>query len=294
MTDDSNLATIGVSAPSAMPLKTRLRQAAGRARLATNFILGRQVLDPGVQIYSDDTWYVSYPRSGNTYWRFLTANLISKGVPVDWTNIERFAPDIYVTSDTLLRRIPRPRYIKSHEPFKPAYRRVVLIVRDPRDVAVSCFHMAKRWYVIPEEQQIDDFIPDWLAGKIFAYGNWGEYHGSWLGARKDTKDFWIFRYEDMVADPATHLARLVEVLQLPVGQADIQRAIANSCPEKLRELERQQRNSHKLLKNARNTSSYVRAATAGQWSSALSPESIRAIEEAWPALMREFDYLATN
>jgi hypothetical protein len=291
MVSSSEVETIGVTPTNSVPLKIRLRQTAGRLRMATNFMLGRQVLDPGQRIYTDDTWYVSYPRSGNTYWRFLTANLISQGVTVDWTNIERFAPDIYMTFDVTLRRLPRPRYIKSHEPFKPAYRRVVLIVRDPRDVAVSCFHMAKRWYVIPEDRTIDDFIPDWIAGKIFAYGNWGEYHGSWLGARRGTDDFWVFRYEDMVADPATHLARLVDVLQLPAIEKDIQRAIENSTPDRLRELERKQKNSHKLLKYGRSTTPYVRAATTKQWSSALSQQSIKAIESAWPAQMQEFGYL---
>ena len=129
MSATTDEATIGTIARSKMPLKTRLRQTAGRLRLATNFVLGRQVLDPGMKIFDDDTWYVSYPRSGNTYWRFLTANLISKGEPVDWTNIERFSPDIYVTYDGDLRKIPRPRYIKSHEPVSYTHLTLPTILR---------------------------------------------------------------------------------------------------------------------------------------------------------------------
>src|SRR5262245_29265740 len=134
----------GSAANDEIPLSLRFRQLLGRTRLAANFIVGRQPVDRVVTTYDDDVWFVSFPRSGNTYWRFLTANLISRGEPVDWTNIERFSPDIYITYDPALRQIPRPRYIKSHEPFRPNYRRAVLIVRDPRDVAVSCFHSAKR------------------------------------------------------------------------------------------------------------------------------------------------------
>src|SRR5882757_4866951 len=127
MSASTETSAVGVVAPTTMPLKTRLRQTAGRLRTAANYVLGRQLLEPGVTIFKDDTWYVSYPRSGNTYWRFLTANLISQGKPVDWTNIEQYAPDIYITPDSLLGRLPRPRYLKSHEAYKPAYRRVVLI-----------------------------------------------------------------------------------------------------------------------------------------------------------------------
>jgi hypothetical protein len=291
MSTQTTSAANGAPSSNNRPLSAKFRQFAGRARLVANYLIGRQALDPGVTIFDDDTWYVSYPRSGNTYWRFLTANLISKGKPVDWTNIERYAPDIYVTRDSILRELPRPRYLKSHEPFKPAYRRVVLIIRDPRDVAVSCFHSAKRWYMIAEDMQIDEFIPDWIAGRIYSYGTWNEFNGSWLGARRGTPNFSIFRYEDMVNDPATHLARLAEQMKLSVSAADIERAIENSRPEHLRNLERAQRNKHKALREARNTSPYVRAATSGQWPTALSPESIRAIESACGPLMREFGYL---
>jgi hypothetical protein len=282
----------GAAARRERPLSTTLRQFAGRTRLAANYLVGRQALDRGVTTYDDDAWFVSFPRSGNLFWRFVTANLISDGVPVDWTNIEHYAPDIYVTHDPVLRRLPRPRYIKSHEPFKPAYRRVVLTVRDPRDVAVSCFHWTKRWYMIPEAMTIEEFIPDWIAGKVYDYGTWSEYNGSWLGARRDTPDFWLFRYEDLLSDPFAEVTRLAEALQMNVGPEDIKRAIENSRPERLRELERTQRNEHKVLKLARDTTPHVRACTANQWQAALSPESVRAIETAWGKLMREFGYLS--
>jgi len=40
------------------------------------------------------------------------------------------------------------------------------------------------------------------------------------------------------------------------------------------------------------SSPYVRAATSNQWQTALSPESVRAIETAWGKMMREFGYLS--
>src|SRR6478752_4455233 len=113
--------TSGIAARNEQPLSNRVRQLLGRTRLAANYLVGRQALDRGVTPYDDDAWFVSFPRSGNLFWRFVVANLISGGVPVDWTNIEYYAPDIYITFDPVLRRLPRPRYIKSHEPFKPEY-----------------------------------------------------------------------------------------------------------------------------------------------------------------------------
>src|SRR4051794_9451760 len=112
--------------------------------MALNFALGRQAMAKGVTSFEDDVWIVSYPKSGNTWTRFLIANLIADGETVDWSNIERRVPDIYYNRDPHLLSLPRPRYLKSHEAYRPEYRRVVLIVRDPRDVAVSYYHFVRK------------------------------------------------------------------------------------------------------------------------------------------------------
>ena len=44
-------------------------------------------------VFPDDTFLVSYPRSGNTWTRFLIANLISHDEPVTFANIEKKIPD---------------------------------------------------------------------------------------------------------------------------------------------------------------------------------------------------------
>ena len=269
----------------------KLHQLLGRGRMMANYVLGRQAIEQGVTPFDDDTWFVSFPRSGNTYWRFLTANLISRGKVVDWRNIERLVPDIYVTRDPELRSLPRPRYIKSHEPYKPYYRRVVMIVRDPRDVAVSCYYFVKKTDWLPSGKSIDWFVQEWMAGRVYEYGNWGENVGSWLGARRDTPDFWLFRYEDMLANPAVELTRLAQILNLPSDKDAIQLAIEHSQADRLRALEGPQRRYHKFLRRSRADVPYVRAAKSNQWQTALSPESIRAIENACGRWMTEFGYL---
>jgi hypothetical protein len=146
--------------------------------------------------------------------------------------------------------------------------------------------------MIPEDQTIEEFIRAWVDGTIYEYGKWSEFNGSWLGARRNSADFHVFRYEDMLADPVSNLQRLADALDIAVAPGDVERAIENSSPDKLRALERAQKNEHKLLKQARNTSPYVRAATSNQWQSALSPDSVRMIEASCGDLMHEFGYLS--
>src|SRR5262250_161756 len=104
------------------------------------YMLGRDIAGRTLAVRPDDVFLVSYPRSGNTWTRFLVANLLHPHEPATFANIERMVPDIYVNSQVALLRVPHPRVLKSHEPFDPRYKKVVYIVRDPRDVAVSMYH----------------------------------------------------------------------------------------------------------------------------------------------------------
>jgi hypothetical protein len=272
-----------------IPLK--FRQILGRTRLALHYAVGRQAMAKGVTSYDDDVWIVSYPKSGNTWTRFLIANLVAGDEPVDWSNIERFVPDIYDNRDPQLRDLPRPRYFKSHEAYRPEYRRVVFIVRDPRDIAVSYYHFVRKAHRLPPEASISEYMATFLEGSIDPYGNWGENVGSWLGARRGTEDFIIVRYEDLLEDAEAQLARIADALKLATNDAQLRRAVENSRADRLRELEQSQRGAHKLLKTSRPDIPFVRSATSGQWRTELPPEAVRQIEKAWGRVMSELGYL---
>jgi hypothetical protein len=259
-----------------------------------NYVLGRQAMAPGVTTFDDDVWIVSYPRSGNTWTRFLIANLVAGNEPVDWSNIERRVPDIYLNQDPLLRTLPRPRYLKSHEAYRPDYRRVVCIVRDPRDVALSYFHFLKKSKSLAVEALLSEFLPSFLAGQIATFGSWGENVGSWLGARRGTQGFIVLRYEDLLEDAEAQLARVAEMLKLPANNGQLRRAVENSRADRMRELEQSQRAQHKYLKTSREDIPFVRAAKSGQWRTELAPETARQIEAAWGPVMRELGYLQSG
>src|SRR6202047_4436661 len=80
-------------------------------------LTGRQMAGRNVTVFPDDIFLVSYPRSGNTWTRFLLGNLIFSGGPVTFSNIESRIPEIYFNRDRAMRRLSRPRVLKSHECF---------------------------------------------------------------------------------------------------------------------------------------------------------------------------------
>jgi hypothetical protein len=74
-------------------------------------VTGKQVAGRGLTVFSDDVFLVSYPRSGNTWTRFLLGNLIYQDEPVTFANIESRIPEIYFNPDHKMRKLPRPRII---------------------------------------------------------------------------------------------------------------------------------------------------------------------------------------
>src|SRR6266581_956224 len=55
---------------------------------------------PAIRIRPDDVFIVSYPRSGNTWVRFLIANLLAPDDKITFRNIENYVPSIYKFADT--------------------------------------------------------------------------------------------------------------------------------------------------------------------------------------------------
>ena len=87
-------------------------------------------------IYPDDVFLVSYPRSGNTWIRYILAHLLAPYEVIDRNRT--LYPDIYVPINW--QKVTMPRMIKSHEPFTKEYPKIIYLMRDGRDVACSYYN----------------------------------------------------------------------------------------------------------------------------------------------------------
>jgi hypothetical protein len=241
-------------------------------------------------ILPDDIFLVSFPKSGNTWTRFLLANLRFPNEPATWTNINRLIPDPTGTPKKEFDRMPRPRIIKSHECFDPRYPRVVYIVRDPRDVVVSQYHYHRKIRKIEDDSPIEKFVTRFLAGETCPHGSWGQNVSTWLYTSEGNSRFLLLRYEDLVADTARELAKVAAFLRLDVGPQQISQAVERSSADQMRKLEKAQPNKNELMKGSRKDLSFVRAAGSGGWRADLPAPMVARIEEAWGPLMRHLGY----
>jgi hypothetical protein len=259
-------------------------------------VLSRKLrIERDITIFPDDVFLASYPRSGNTWTRFLIGNLVHEKEAVTFLSVERLVPDMYKHSDRVLRNLPRPRIVKSHECFDPRYRKVVYIVRDPRDVAVSNYHWELKLRSVKDECPIEDFVPRWMAPQFWPrIGSWGDHVSSWLGTRRGQEGFLLLRYEDLKQNPQGELARVAEFLGIKATRERFTRAVELSSAENMRKMESAESGKWVATTLTRQDKPFVRSATSGGWKAVLPEKTVAYIEAHWGPLMQELGYELTT
>jgi hypothetical protein len=263
-------------------------------RAGVNRAFGLHRPERNLDVFADDVFLTSYPKSGNTWTRFLIANLVFPDQTVNFDTINELVPDPYALSKRRLARIPRPRFIKSHEYFDPRYRRVIYVVRDPRDVALSQYHFHRKRRVIEDTFPIERFVTHFIAGETSPYGSWGENVSSWLATMGKDPNFLLIRYEDLIQSTTAELERVARFLQLDASPERLARAAALSSAENMRELERAGAKAWSSTKDTRQDIPFVRRARAGDWTTDLPLGCVAQIEEAWGGILQELGYPITQ
>jgi len=244
-----------------------------------------------LEILPDDTFIVSYPKSGNTWLRFLIGNLLSPQNPVNFGNLEDRIPDIYTARRRHLRRLARPRYLKSHEPFDPRYAKTVYAVRDPRDVVISYYRHQLKFGKLPDPFPLEEFGSMFVRGDIGPYGTWGDHVGSWLVARQKEDAFHLVRYENLRRDTAQEVSKLGSFLGLGDEHERVNVAIEASSIERMRALEQAQGDQWASTSKTRQDLPFIGKGDVGGWRQNLPASVSDAIEKAWASQMRELGYL---
>lgn len=261
-------------------------------KVVIQYLLGTDKAERNFAVYADDTFLVSYPRSGNTWTRFLIANLVYPEKTVSFTNIEKLIPDTSSQSNLVLKRTPRPRIIKTHQYFDHRYPKTIYIVRDPRDVALSYYDFQRKYRQIEDNYPLEHYVDDFVAGRLISadWGTWSENVASWVFTRGRGKDFLLLRYEDMIRDTAAELARIASFLGVEAESERLRKAVELSSAQRMREMEKVESGQWVATRNRRQDIPFVRGAEPGGWRTSLPETCVRQIESAWGELMTTLGY----
>jgi hypothetical protein len=258
------------------------------------YLLGLHPPGRRVEVFPDDIFLVSYPKSGNTWTRFLIANLVYPEQNPDFANINNLLPDVEGMSKRDLKCVPRPRILKSHQYFDPRYPKVLYVVRDPRDVVLSEYYFDIKRRAIVDNFPLSQFVSRFVSGELnHPYGTWGENVATWLYTRLGDPRFLLVKYESLQSHGMDEMASIASFLGLSADPERLSVAIDRSSADRMRELEKKQWHLWSSTRETRQDKPFVRSAKSGGWRMELPEASVAEIESAWGELMRKIGYELT-
>jgi hypothetical protein len=244
-----------------------------------------------IDVFDTDIFLVSYPRSGNTWMRWLLAVSVLGRRDVDRPEIVHATiPDIYRVTNEQLLTLPHPRIVKSHERYNAGYPRVIYIYRDVRDVMISLFFYFRKY---GRFANFASFFDVFVKGNLYrdlGVGGWDENVMSWL-AHSD--DIAMVKYEDLLADTRSVLAKTLERVQVAHDKNLVAYAADLCTFEWMHNLDRAkdiEGRADLMVQGADPNIPFIRKGTSGQWKGLLSPAQIDVIKQKYGDLLLRLGY----
>lgn len=218
---------------------------------------------------NSDIYLVSYPKSGNTWMRYLMAYAIwPELAEVDLVEMAAYMPSFGLKHDSDMMLNPNSpcnqlnhRIIKEHATYsgiaKQQVKNAIYIARDGRDAIVSYWHYCNQrdGTDIP----FSSFIELSSIHPRLSFGPWKEHVQGWIEAPLDSK--LILRYEDMLVDTAGCLRRALVFAEIDTTNAVIARAVERASFDSMRKLEKTKGLNLDRLQNVE----FVRKGISGSW-----------------------------
>jgi len=190
---------------------------------------------------SQPAWIVSFPKSGRTWLRVMLGKALCEEFNLDdatLLNLDDIGSQIGLGKLRLSHdesEIKDGQPVDQMETSKARYAgsTVVLIVRDPRDVMVSCYFQAtKRRHVF--DGPLESFIRD----ERYGIRKCAAFHRIWSENRHVPQRFHLVRYEEMRRDPGGALRSVLATLGIPELSATvIEHAVSFGAFDNMRQLE---------------------------------------------------------
>ncbi len=235
-----------------------------------------------------DVFLCTYPKSGTTWLGYLLAQLF-KATPDEALGLDsfnRYVPDVNQeyrrrTSLAAHAGLPDPRFLLTHAPHDGRLPRVVYVLRDPRDVMLSYWHY-QRFLKPGYAEPLADFL---RRDDVFA-GRWDDHVAGWLLPRRHP-DLLVLRYEDMHADTAGVLRRVLDFAGVAATATAVTRAVEASRFDRMRAAEERFGVNDKAgSADAR----FVRKGRVGSWQEEMGPAELRILYDRYGDVMRQVGY----
>jgi hypothetical protein len=244
-----------------------------------------------------DIVLVSFGKSGRTWLRVMISHLFRLMYQLpenailsfdNFHNLNSAVPKTFFTHDNYIKD-----YTGDVDNKRSFYdKRVVLMARDPRDVAVSQFFQWK-FRLKPNKVVLNNYPSRDVDVSIydFVMGDTGgsmrevvDYLNVWAKEVDKVQHFHLLRYEDLRAQPHQELRSLLNFMQIDASDADVDGAVEYSSYENMKKMEGSQKfrlaGGRMMPGDKNNPDSYkVRRAKVGGYRDYFSDEEAASIDK---------------
>jgi hypothetical protein len=249
---------------------------------------------------------MSWGKSGRTWLRVMLSRAyqLEGGLKttelLDFDNLKSHdlrLPAVFFTHDNYLRDYTGNRDSTTH--FKG--KRIVLLIRDPRDVAVSQFFQWQ-YRMRPNKKFINDYPPhgadiatwDFVQNAHVGVPRIVDFFNSWARVIPD-KDVLVVRYEDMRAEPGVVLSQILAFTGTNISAEHLRDAVEFADYENMKKMEQSKffRGSGARVKpgDKNNPQSFkVRKAKVGGFKDYFSDDQCQELEKMMEGLDPMFGY----
>ncbi len=251
-------------------------------------------------------WLASYPKSGNTWVRFLLLHYMH-GEQSGSGELVREFPDLHRGEVPAAAEKHEELGVKVHSqftahlPYLEHSAGCIYIMRHPKDVLLSCLHYMRMTGGLPPE------IPDEMYARRFmqdggdpwmlsvGFGRWEDNVRSWLG--QDRMPVLALKYEDLKKDAGGALAAMLAFMGRPVDAERLARAVELSSFDRMRALEVQEKSKGEASVFAggkdqmRKGMYFMNKGQSGRNLRSIAPGLDEQFDERFAPAMREFGYL---
>ena len=238
---------------------------------------------------------VSWAKSGRTWLRVMLSHYyqqrfnIARQHLLDFDNFKAMnteAPSVFFTHGNYLKD-----YTGHHNSKVDFYqKKVVLLVRDPRDVAVSQYFQWK-FRMSPRKKALNDYPPHGANISMYEFimdQNCGlpkviEYFNGWVAEQDKMSDLLMVRYEDMRTNPEQAMRDILQFTGAPGSELEIKETVEFAAYQNMKKHEEKKTFSINLgrlgaKQKGNPDSSKVRRAKVGGYRDYFDPQQIQAMD----------------
>jgi hypothetical protein len=232
---------------------------------------------PRLGLRDSDILLASFPKSGNTWMRFIWANMVSlmeldgREIDFNFLNTRLVAEyDSHTYGDLEFDCLPRA--VKTHRAYEARAfggNRSIYIVRHPGDVAVSYFEYRGAQN---KHETTKSALKDFLRNPTHGVPAWCQHVNSWR-SRADV----VVRYESLKEDAVKSVQRTLKELGIEHIRDDVvTEAVRRSSFDRLKRTE--EREEKVLPEEFDSGYRFMRKGTVGEWNQRLSDDDKRYLD----------------